>query len=290
MHKWHFRVDQLFVWEISVWLVVFVVLCMWIGFIVLCFWWFQSISLLIRVQLLLQKWPCCVMLKVTQFGTVVMWRNTFSVWNANSFIWYCDFVDGTLTDNLKDWCNVGIESRVCRVHTVKSTVRSMTTRLFTLYFRFQKTCNRNKSVWVSRWMSGFYITKSCKECHWTPFDPPNTLKGREYHFPVVRMFLRNFLISSAQKHPYIEKHTLLSQKWLLSIFRLMYCSIILTNNFRNTIFHRKVIAIKNWFYLHGKFAIKHVILLKLLTLVYFKRVFYICKISKHVIFNMHECL
>ena len=57
-------------------------------------------------------------------------------------------------------------------------------------FVFKKTCNRNKFVWVSRWISGFYIIKSCKECHWTPFYPPNTLRGREYHFQVVRMFLR----------------------------------------------------------------------------------------------------
>ena len=41
-------------------------------------------------------------------------------------------------------------SRVTTVHTVKSTVRSMTTRLFTWYFRFQNICNRNKFVWVSR--------------------------------------------------------------------------------------------------------------------------------------------
>ena len=51
------------------------------------------------------------------------------------------------------------------IHTVKSTVRSMTTRLFTWYFHFQNTCNTNKFVWVSRWISGFYITKSCKECN-----------------------------------------------------------------------------------------------------------------------------
>ena len=25
-----------------------------------------------------------------------------------------------------------------------------------------------------------------------PFYPPNTLRGREYHFPVVRLFLREF--------------------------------------------------------------------------------------------------
>ena len=77
-------------------------------------------------------------------------------------------------------------------HTVKSTVRSLTLGLFTRYFRFQSTCNRNKFVWVSRWLSGFYITKSPKERHWTPFYPPNTLREREYNFPVVRMFLREF--------------------------------------------------------------------------------------------------
>ena len=179
---------------------------------------------------------------------------------------------------------------IWRDHTVKSTVRSMTTRLFTWYFRFQNTCNRNKFVWVSGWISGIYITKSCKECHWTPFYPLNTLRGREYHFPVVRMFLHEFLINSGQKHPYIEEHTSLSQKWLLSISWLMYCSIILTNNFRNTIFYSKVITIKNVFYLHEQLAIKRVIWLKLLTLVYFKHVFYNCKISQHEIFNMHELL
>ena len=64
--------------------------------------------------------------------------------------------------------------------------------LFTWYFRFQSTYNRNKFVWFSRWISGFCITKSRKECHWTAFYPPNTLKEREYNFPVVRMFLREF--------------------------------------------------------------------------------------------------
>ena len=34
-------------------------------------------------------------------------------------------------------------------------------------------------------------------------------------------------------------------KWLLPIYWLMYCSIILTNNFRNTILYGKVITIKN---------------------------------------------
>ena len=85
-----------------------------------------------------------------------------------------------------------IGNRTQCYHTVKSTVRSMAKRLFTWYFRFQNIWIRNKFVWVSRWISGFYITKSCKECHWTPFYPPNTLMGREYHFQVVRMFLRSF--------------------------------------------------------------------------------------------------
>ena len=159
--------------------------------------------------------------------------------------------------------------------------------LFNWYFRFQNTCNRNKFVWISCWIAGFYITKSCKERHWTPFYPPNTLRGREYHFPV---FCVNFLINSAQKHPYIKQHTLLSQKWLLWISWSMYNSIILTDNSRNTIFYRKVIAIENWFYLHEKLVIKRVFSLKLLTLVYFKHVFYNCKISKHVIFSMHGYL
>ena len=64
--------------------------------------------------------------------------------------------------------------------------------LFTWYFRFQNKCNRNKFAAVSRWMSGFYIKQIYKECHWTPFYPPITLRGREYYFPVVRMFLRAF--------------------------------------------------------------------------------------------------
>ena len=103
-------------------------------------------------------------------------------------------------------------------------------------------------------------------------------------------FCVNFLINSVQKHPYIKQHTLLSQKWLLWISWSMCYSIILTNDSRNTIFYRKVIAIENWFYLHEKLAIKRVFYLKLLTLVYFKQVFYNCKISKHVIFSMHEYL
>ena len=64
--------------------------------------------------------------------------------------------------------------------------------LFTWYFRFQSTYNRNKFVWFSRWISGFCITKSHKECHWIAFYLPNTLREREYNFPVVRMFLREF--------------------------------------------------------------------------------------------------
>ena len=64
--------------------------------------------------------------------------------------------------------------------------------LFTWYFRFQSTCNRNKFVWFSRWISGFCITKSRKECHWTAFYPPNTLREREYNLRVVRMFLHEF--------------------------------------------------------------------------------------------------
>ena len=54
--------------------------------------------------------------------------------------------------------------------------------LFTWYFRFQNKCNRNKFVAVSRWISGFYIKQIHKECHWTPFCPPITLRGREYYF------------------------------------------------------------------------------------------------------------
>ena len=89
--------------------------------------------------------------------------------------------------------------------------------LFTWYFRFQNSCNRNKFVRISRWISGFYITKSCKERHWTPFYPPNTLRGREYHFPVVRMFLREFshkqcAETSVHKttHPAVTKMTIVN--------------------------------------------------------------------------------
>ena len=52
----------------------------------------------------------------------------------------------------------------------------------------------------------------------------------------------------------------------------------------------KVKAIENWFFLNEKLAMKRVIWLKLLILVYFKHIFYNCKISKHEIFNMHESL
>ena len=51
-----------------------------------------------------------------------------------------------------------------------------------------------------------------------------------------------------------------------------------------------MMTIENLFYFHEQLVIKRVILLKLLTLVYFKHVFYSCKISKHEKFNMHECL
>ena len=64
--------------------------------------------------------------------------------------------------------------------------------LFTWYFRFQNKYNRNKFVAVSRWISGFHIKQIYKECHLTPIYPPITLRGREYYFPVVRMFLRAF--------------------------------------------------------------------------------------------------
>ena len=89
--------------------------------------------------------------------------------------------------------------------------------LFTWYFRFQNTCNRNKFVWISRWTLGFYVTKSCKERHWTPFYPPNTLRGREYHFPVVRMFLREVSHKQCAEtsehkttHPAVTKMTIVN--------------------------------------------------------------------------------
>ena len=113
-------------------------------------------------------------------------------------------------------------------------------------------------------------------------EPPSTrqilLEDENITSQLYGCFCVNFLINSAQKHPHKEQHTLLLQKWLLSVYWLMYCSIIQTNNFRNTIFYGKVIAIENWFYLHEKSAIKRVIWLKLLTLVFFKHVFYNCKI------------
>ena len=96
--------------------------------------------------------------------------------------------------------------------------------LFAWYFRFQNTCNTNKFVRISRWISGFYITKSCKERHWTPFYPPNTLRGREYHFPVVRMFLREFshkqcAETSVHKttHPAVTKMTIVN--FLVKVFQ-----------------------------------------------------------------------
>ena len=104
-----------------------------------------------------------------------------------------------------------------RIHTVKSTVRSLTMRFVYLILSFSNTCNRNKFVRISRWISGFYITKSCKERHWTPFCPPNTSRGREYHFPVVRMFLREFshkqcAETSVHKttHPAVTKMTIVN--------------------------------------------------------------------------------
>ena len=87
--------------------------------------------------------------------------------------------------------------------------------LFTCYFRFQNKCNRNKFEGISQWISGFYIKLIYKECHWTPFYQSITLRGREYHFPVVRMFLRAF--SPKQwaetsvhkgKHPSVTKMTI----------------------------------------------------------------------------------
>ena len=87
--------------------------------------------------------------------------------------------------------------------------------LFTCYFRFQNKCNRNKFEGISQWISGFYIKLIYKECHWTPFYQSITLRGREYHFPVVRMFLRAF--SPKQwaetsvhkgKHPSLTKMTI----------------------------------------------------------------------------------
>ena len=45
---------------------------------------------------------------------------------------------------------------------------------------------------VSRWISGLYIKQIYKEYHWTPFYAQITLRGREYQFPVARMFLRIF--------------------------------------------------------------------------------------------------
>ena len=136
---------------------------------------------------------------------------------------------------------IPVGSLVC--HTVKSTVRSLTMRLFTCYFRFQNKCNRNKFEGISQWISGFYIKLIYKECHWTPFYQPITLRGREYHFPVVRMFLCTFSPKNGRKHPYIKENTPLSQKWLLSIYVWMYHYISVPSNFRMIILYWKVIAI-----------------------------------------------
>ena len=96
--------------------------------------------------------------------------------------------------------------------------------LFTSYFRFQNKCNRNKFEGISQWISGFYIKLIYKECHWTPFYQSITLRGREYHFPVVRMFLRAF--SPKQwaetsvhkgKHPSVTKMTIVDLSFNVSL-------------------------------------------------------------------------
>ena len=115
--------------------------------------------------------------------------------------------------------------------------------LFTWYFRFQNKCNRNKFAAVSRWMSGFYIKQIYKECHWTPFYPPITLRGREYYFPVVRMFLRAFSPKQLAETSVHRATHPPSQKWLLSNYALMYYYISLPNNLKMNILYGKVIAI-----------------------------------------------
>ena len=117
--------------------------------------------------------------------------------------------------------------------------------LFTCYFRFQNKCNRNKFEWISQWISGFYIKLIYKACHWTPFYQLITLRGREYHFPVVRMFLRAFSPKQwAETSVHKGKHPSVT-KWLLSTYILMYHYISLPNNFRMNILYGKVIAIAN---------------------------------------------
>ena len=130
-------------------------------------------------------------------------------------------------------------------HTVQSTVRRMTTQLFTWYFRFQSTCNRNKFVGVYRWISGFYIKHICIKNVAEPLQPNNHFQWRRMLLlSCVRMFLRPSLQNSGQNHPYIKQHILLLQKWLLSNSVLMYYNIPFRNNFRMNILHGKVIAIE----------------------------------------------
>ena len=151
----------------------------------------------------------------------------------------------------------------------------MTTRLFTWYFRFQNTCNSNTFLWVSRWISVFYITQSSKECRWSPFYPPITKRTR-ISLPNCTDVLCEFLKkNSAQKktvhrasHPTVTNMTVVNF-WVNVLQR-----ILLTNNLRINILYRKVIAIEKWFNLYEKMAIKRIIWLKLLTLAYFKRVFF----------------
>ena len=120
-------------------------------------------------------------------------------------------VESSLTDQKTQGSNVRMATLLNRLYGVWQC------DLFSWYFRFQNTCSRNKFVRISRWISGFYIKKSCKERHWTPFYPPNTLRGREYHFPVVRMFLREFshkqcAETSVHKttHPAVRKMTIVN--------------------------------------------------------------------------------
>ena len=136
-----------------------------------------------------------------------------------------------------------VSFRRINIHTVKSTVRSLTTWLFTRYFRFQNKCNRNKFVGISRWISGFYIKQIYNECHWTPFYPPITLRGREYHFPVVRMFLRAFSIKQwAETSVHKATHTAVTKMTIVKLWFKVLLHIF-TKQFENNILYWKVIAI-----------------------------------------------
>ena len=153
-------------------------------------------------------------------------KKTQSLWKQNTIIKHarlCEEMMGfhlrqsTVRSSRNITLRITDSAAVNHYHTVKSTVRRMTTRLFTYYFRFQNTCNRNNLYGFLVKFQDFIITKSCKECHWTPFYPPNTLRGRECHFSVVRMFLCEFYLKQRADtskhrgtHPVVTKMTIVN--------------------------------------------------------------------------------